>query len=139
MQDGRIQALKMISLIGGIYEIFFGVLMIFFIVPLLNMLGAGISSLDIPIFSQTAGLLAIILGIILTLSSFNVEKYVINILLIGVYLRLAIQIPIIINMILMPEMALGLFLFGLMDLIFAVITVYLIKESKLSLNLFKNI
>ncbi|MFX1503202.1 MAG: hypothetical protein ACFFDH_19735, partial [Promethearchaeota archaeon] len=92
----KLKVLKMISLIGGIYEIFFGFLMIFFIVPLLNLLGAGIAQLDLPIFSHTAGLLAIIIGLILTCSSLDVEKYMFNIIAIT-YLRFTIQIVIIVN------------------------------------------
>lgn len=133
-----IKILKTLSLIGGIYEIFFGFLMIFFIVPLLNLLGAGVSQLNLPIFNQTAGLLAIIIGLILICSSFNVEKYAINIIAIT-YLRFLIQIIIMINIFLIPAMFIGLLLFGLMDLIFGLMTIYLLKESKISLNIFKNI
>jgi len=128
--------LKIFSLIGGIYEIIFGILMLFFVIPLLNLIGANIILLEYPIFSQTGGLLAIILGLILTLSSLNVEKYLLNIILITV-LRFAIQIIIIINMIMIPEIAIGLLLFGLMDVIFAIVTIYLLRMSKLSFNLFK--
>lgn len=128
--------LKIFSLIGGIYEIIFGILMLIFIIPLLNLLGANIILLEYPIFSQTGGLLAIILGLILTFSALNVEKYLLNIILITV-LRFAIQIIIIINMIMIPEIAIGLLLFGLMDVIFAIVTIYLLRMSKLSFNLFK--
>jgi len=128
--------LKTFSLIGGAYEVLFGVLMIFFIVPLLNLLGANISQLEFPIFSQTGGLLAIILGLILLFSSLNIEKYLLNIILITI-LRFSIQILIIINMIMIPEIAIGLFLFGLMDIIFALITIYLMRIAKLSFNIFK--
>ncbi len=128
--------LKIFSMIGGFYEILFGFLMILYIVPLLNMLGANITQLDYPIFHQTGGLLAIIIGLILLFSSQNVEKYLLNVILITV-LRFAIQIVIIVNMILIPDIAIGLLLFGLMDLIFAIITIYLIRVSKLSFNIFK--
>ncbi|MFX0004014.1 MAG: hypothetical protein ACFE9C_02210 [Candidatus Hodarchaeota archaeon] len=128
--------LKIFSLVGGIYEIVFGILMIFFIVPLLNLLGANITHLEYPIFSQTGGLLAIILGLILTFTSLNVEKYLLNIILITV-LRFTIQIIIIFNMIVIPEISIGLLLFGLMDIIFAIITLYLMRISKLSFNIFK--
>jgi len=128
--------LKLFTLIGGIYEIFFGNLMVFFLVPLLNLLGANITQLQYPIFSQTAGLLAIILGLILLFSSLNVEKYTLNIILITV-LRFAIQIIIIINIIIIPEIAFGLFLFGLIDLIFAIITIYLLLKGNLSFNILK--
>ena len=128
--------LKTFSLIGGAYEVLFGVLMIFFIVPLLNLLGANIAQLEFPIFSQTGGLLAIILGLILLFSSLNIEKYLLNIILITI-LRFSIQILIIINMIMIPEIAIGLFLFGLMDIIFALITIYLMRIAKLSFNIFK--
>ncbi|MFW9817985.1 MAG: hypothetical protein ACFFE5_00120 [Candidatus Thorarchaeota archaeon] len=130
------KVLKVLSLIGGIYEILFGFLMIFFIVPLLNLLGASIIQLDYPIFTQTGGLLAIILGLILSFSSFNIEKYTLNIILI-ILLRFVIQILIIYNMIIIPEISIGLLLFGLIDLVFAIITIYLMKVSKLSFNIFK--
>ena len=128
--------LKIISLIGGIYEILFGSLMIFFLGPLLNLLGASITQLQYPIFSQTAGLLAMILGLILLFSSLNVEKYSLNIIFITI-LRFTIQIVIIVNIINIPEIAFGLFLFGLMDLIFAVITIYLMTKGNLSFNILK--
>ena len=128
--------LKIISLIGGIYEISFGSLMIFFLVPLLNLLGASITQLQYPIFSQTAGLLAMILGLILLFSSLNVEKYSLNIIFITI-LRFTIQIILIINIVNIPEIAFGLFLFGVMDLIFAVITIYLMTKGNLSFNILK--
>ena len=130
--------LGIISLIGGIYEIIFGILMIFFIVPLLNLLGANIIQLDYPIFAHTGGLLAIILGLILSFSSFNVEKYTLNIILI-ILLRFLIQIVIIYNLIMLPEISIGLLLFGLIDLIFAIFTIYLLKISNLSLNILKTV
>ncbi|MFX1379705.1 MAG: hypothetical protein ACFFA4_11510 [Promethearchaeota archaeon] len=128
--------LKIFSFIGGVYEIIFGLLMIFFIIPLLNLLGANITQLEFPIFSQTGGLLAIIIGLILTFSSFNVEKYLMNIILITI-LRFTIQIVIIFNMVIIPEISIGLLLFGLMDIIFGIITIYLMRISEFSLNLFK--
>lgn len=135
-ESKAIRFLKIFSLIGGIYEAVFGILMIFFIMPLLNLLGANITQLEYPIFSQTGGLLAIILGIILIFSSLNVKKYLLNIVMITI-LRFAIQIVIIFNIIVFPEISVGLLLFGLIDLIFAIITIYLMKISKLSFNLFK--
>lgn len=128
--------LKIFSMIGGIYEILFGILMIFFIIPLFNLIGANISQLEFPIFSQTGGLLALIIGLILSFSSQNIEKYLLNIILITT-LRFAIQVIIIVNMILVPDIAIGLLLFGLMDIIFALITIYLLKKAKFSFNLFK--
>ncbi|MFW9951320.1 MAG: hypothetical protein ACFFKA_14470, partial [Candidatus Thorarchaeota archaeon] len=130
------ELLKIFSLIGAIYEVLFGFLMIFFIVNLLNLLGANIGQLEYPIFSQTGGLLAIILGLILLFSSTDVEKYLLNIILIT-FLRFAIQIIIIINMILIPEIAIGLLLFGLIDLLFATITIYVTRKAKLSFNILK--
>ncbi len=38
-----------------------------------------------------------------------------------------------------PAMAIGLLLFGIMDLIFGIISIYLLKINHFSLNLFKNI
>jgi len=137
MEKGKAKRLlKIFSLIGGIYEILFGMLMIFFIIPLLNLLGANIIQLEFPIFSQTGGLLAIIIGLILSFSSQNIEKYLLNIILITI-LRFVIQAIIIYNIILIPKIAIGLLLFGLMDIIFALITIYLIKAANLSFNIFK--
>ncbi len=123
-------------MIGGIYEIIFGFLLIFAIVPLLNLLGAGISELKYPTFNQTAGLLAIIIGLILALSSFNIENYLINIILI-IILRFTIQIIIFINIFNLPEIASGLLVFGIIDLIFAIITIYLMKVLEYSFNTLK--
>ena len=128
--------LKIFSLIGGAYEILFGCLMIFLIVPLFNLLGANITQLDYPIFSQTGGLLSIFIGLFLLFSSLNIEKYILNIILITI-LRFTVQIVLIVNIILMPEIAIELFLFGLMDLIFAIITIYLMRKANLSFNIMK--
>ena len=136
MTNSNIKKLKLVSLIGGIYEIIFGVLLIFFIVPLLNLLGLNITKLDYPIFAHTAGLLAIIIGLMLSFSAYNVEKYLLNIILI-IILRLIIQIVIYVNIVLIPTIGLGLLIFGLIDLIFALITIYLIKASNLPFNIFK--
>ena len=136
MTDSNIKKLKLVSLIGGIYEIIFGVLLIFFIIPLLNLLGLNITKLDYPIFAHTAGLLAIIIGLMLSFSAYNVEKYLLNIILI-IILRLIIQIVIYVNIVLIPTIGLGLLIFGLIDLIFALITIYLIKTSNLPFNIFK--
>ena len=110
--------------------------MIFLIVPLFNFLGANITILDYPIFSQTGGLLSIFIGLFLLFSSLNIEKYILNIILITI-LRFTVQIVLIVNIILMPEIAIGLFLFGLMDLIFAIITIYLVRKANLSFNIMK--
>ncbi|MFX1467767.1 MAG: hypothetical protein ACFFB8_03820 [Promethearchaeota archaeon] len=128
--------LKIFCLIGGGYEVFFGILMIFLILPLFNLLGANITYIQFPIFSQTGGLLAIILGLILIFSSLNIDKYLLNIVLITV-LRFAIQVIILINMIKIPEIATGLLLFGLMDLVLAIITIYLMRKANLPFNIFK--
>lgn len=136
MENKNLKTLKIFSLIGGIYEIIFGVLMIFFIVPLLNMMGLDIIQLDFPMFSHTAGLLAIIIGLILLFSSQNVEKFLLNIILITI-LRFAIQIVIYVNIFLIPTIAIGLFAFAMIDLVFAIITIYLIKTSGLFFNLFQ--
>ena len=136
MTNSNIKKLKLVSLIGGIYEIVFGFILIFFIIPLLNLLGLNITKLDFPIFAHTAGLLAIIIGLILSFSAYNVEKYLLNIILI-IILRLIIQIVIYVNIILIPTIGLGLLIFGLIDLIFALITIYLIRASNLQFNIFK--
>lgn len=136
MTNNNIKKLKLVSLIGGIYEIIFGFLLIFFIIPLLNLLGLNVTQLDYPIFAHTAGLLAIIIGLMLSFSAYNVEKYLLNIILI-IILCLIIQIVIYVNIVLIPTIGLGLLIFGLIDLIFALITICLIKTSNLPFNIFK--
>ncbi len=136
MTNSNLKKLKLVSLIGGIYEIFFGIILIFFIVPLLNLLGLNITQLEYPIFAHTGGLLAIIIGLMLSFSAYDVEKYLLNIILI-IILRLIIQIVIIVNIFLIPTIGLGLLIFGIIDLIFALITIFLIKTSNLPFNLFK--
>ena len=136
MTNSNLKKLKLVSLIGGIYEIFFGIILIFFIVPLLNLLGLNITQLEYPIFAHTGGLLAIIIGLMLSFSAYDVERYLLNIILI-IILRLIIQIVIIVNIFLIPTIGLGLLIFGLIDLIFALITIFLIKTSNLPFNLFK--
>lgn len=136
MKNSNIKKLKLVSLIGGVYEISFGFLLIFFIVPLLNLLGLNITQLEYPIFAHTGGLLAIIIGLMLSFSAYNIEKYLLNIILI-IILRLIIQIVICVNIFLIPAIGFGLLIFGLIDLIFALITIFLIKKSNLPFNLFK--
>ncbi len=137
MTNSNLKKLKLVSLIGGIYEIFFGIILIFFIVPLLNLLGLNITQLEYPIFAHTGGLLTIIIiGLMLSFSAYDVERYLLNIILI-IILRLIIQIVIIVNIFLIPTIGLGLLIFGLIDLIFALITIFLIKTSNLPFNLFK--
>ncbi|MFX0018452.1 MAG: hypothetical protein ACFFAK_16495 [Promethearchaeota archaeon] len=130
--------LKILSMIGGIYEIIFGILMIFFIVPLLNLMGLNILQIEYPIFTHTAGLLAVILGLILLFSAFNIKKFLNNIIFI-ILLRFIIQIVIIVNIFIIPTICIGLVLFGLIDLIFAILTIHFIKISGLSFNIIKNI
>jgi hypothetical protein len=113
-----------------------GIAMIFFISPLLNLLGLDNVSINIPMFHQTAGLLAIILGLILFFSSLDVEKYLLNIVLI-IYLRFLIQIILVINILLISQIAWGLIMFGVIDFIFAIISIYLIRVSHFNLNIIK--
>ena len=128
--------MKNITLIGGIYEIVMGIMMIFFISPLLKLLGLDNVSINIPMFHQTSGLLAIILGLILSFSSLDVEKYLLNIVLI-IYLRFLIQIILVINIFFIPQIAWGLIMFGIIDFILAIISIYLIKVSNFNLNIIK--
>ena len=113
-----------------------GIMMIFFISPLLKLLGLDNVSINIPMFHQTSGLLAIILGLILSFSSLDVEKYLLNIVLI-IYLRFLIQIILVINIFFIPQIAWGLIMFGIIDFILAIISIYLIKVSNFNLNIIK--
>ncbi len=136
IEEKYLKKLKMVSLIGAIYEMSMGACMIFFIVPLFNLLGANITQLDYPMFAQSGGLLAVFIGLILLFSSFDIRRYLLNVLLIT-YLRFAIQIVLIWNILVVPELRVGLIIFSIMDLIFALITIFLIKKSRLTLNILK--
>ncbi len=123
----NLKLLKTFTLIGGIYEILFGFLLLFFIVPLFTTLGVSNPDINFPIFNQTAGLLAIIFGILLAISSIDIERYLL-IPVMSVVLRIAIQFVIFLNVPAIPEMTIGLIAFALIDLIFGILTVILIKK-----------
>ncbi|MFX0057342.1 MAG: hypothetical protein ACFE85_13740 [Candidatus Hodarchaeota archaeon] len=64
--------LKWLLIIGGILELIIGSLL-FILDPFLNLLGFS----SIPIFTQMAGTFVFCYGILLIISSRNIEKYVI--------------------------------------------------------------
>ncbi|MHA1266616.1 MAG: hypothetical protein ACTSRS_15375 [Candidatus Helarchaeota archaeon] len=132
--------LKWVILIGGFYEIIFGILLIFFIQPLLSILGVSNPEINFPIFNQTAGLLAITMGILLIATAFDIQRYLL-IPLVSVGLRIAIQFIIFSNLTLIPEMTSGLVAFGVIDLVFGTLTLILIRKgissNELTLDLFK--
>ena len=129
----NVKAFKWLNLIGGIYEICFGILMIFFIQPLLTMLGVSDPDINFPIFGQTEGLLAIIFGILLICSTIDVERYLL-IPVISVVLRIAIQFVILPNIVVLPEMTVGLIAFAMIDLVFGVMTLVLMKWCNFSIG-----
>jgi len=130
--------LKVFNLIGGIYEIIFGLIMILWIQPLLSLLGVSNPDINFPIFNQTAGLLAIIFGISLAISAVNIERYIL-IPILSIILRVAIQFVILPNIFVIPEMAVGLIIFAMIDLIFGIITIFLIIKIGYPIRkIFKN-
>jgi len=135
-----LKLLRWIILIGGTYEVIFGILMIFFIHPLLIMLGISNPIINFPIFNQTSGVLAITFGFLLIFSAFDIQRYLL-IPIVSIGLRIAIQFVIFPNIPVIPEMAAGLAAFGVVDLVFGGITLLLIIKCKtsneLTFDLFK--
>ena len=129
----NLKILKWINIIGGIYEIIFGVLLIFWIQDLLKLLGVFYVNINFPIFNQTAGLLAIIFGILLITSAIDVERYLL-IPIVSIILRFAIQFVIFPNIPVIPEMTIGLISFAIVDLIFGVITLIMVKKCGFSIK-----
>ena len=125
--------LKGLLLFSVIYEIFFGIILIFFIEPLFKFFGILILPINYPIFSQVAGLLAICIGIILCYSVKDPEKFLIN-LLVSIGLRIALQVIIIVNIIMLPFMDTMLLMFGLIDLVLAILTLISIKVAGISIR-----
>ena len=124
---------KFIILIGGIYEIIFGLMLLFWIESLLTLLGVYFANINFPIFNQTAGLLAIIFGILLTTSSIDIERYLL-IPVMSIILRFAIQFVIFSNISAIPEMTIGLIAFGIIDLVFGIITLIMLKKCGFSIR-----
>ncbi|MHA1271641.1 MAG: hypothetical protein ACTSPY_17750 [Candidatus Helarchaeota archaeon] len=126
-----LRLLNVINIFGGLYEILFGFLLIFFIEPLIGFLGVANPTINFPIFNQTAGLLAVFIGILLILSSLDLKHYLL-IPIIITFLRFSIQIVIFSNIFIYPEMTIGLIIFASVDLILGIITIILIKKCGFS-------
>jgi len=89
--------------------------------------------INFPIFNQTAGLLAIIFRVLLAISSIDIERYLL-IPVVSILLRIAIQVIIFLNIPLIPEIAIGLIIFAMIDLTLEIFTIIVIKLCDLSIS-----
>ena len=126
----NVDAIKIISIISGIYEVIFGLLLIFWIEPLLSIFGAGIPVINYPIFGQTTGLLSVIFGLLMIISFFEMETFYI-IPLISIFYRIGLQFIIFLNIGAMQEIMSGLVFIAVIELIFAIITAFLFIKGGL--------
>ena len=122
----KVKFLRYLLMFSGLYEIAFGVILMFFIEPLFSLLGILILPINFPVFPQVAGLLAICFGAILYYSARDPVKFIF-IAYVSVALRIALQVIIVYNSIVLPFMAIALLSFGLIDLILAILTVIAIR------------
>ncbi|MHA1272989.1 MAG: hypothetical protein ACTSQP_06160 [Promethearchaeota archaeon] len=124
MVDNRI-IIKWFLIIGGIIEIFVGLLLMF-IDPIFKSM--GISTL--PIFTQMSGAFFFCYGILLIYSNKDVEQYSIVILMNCIF-RFIMIVFVIITIIQMPEFF-TLLLFQLIyDPLWAIIIIVLMKKENL--------
>jgi hypothetical protein len=122
----KVKLLRFLLLLSGVYEIAFGIILMFFVQPLFSLLGILKFPFSYPVFSQVAGLLAICFGAILYYSARDPERYLF-IPVISVALRIALQAIIIYNTVILPFMAAALLSFGMIDLALAILTLFAIK------------
>jgi hypothetical protein len=116
--------LRIVTIIGGIYEILIGIILVFWAEPFLNLLGASIIIINFPMFHQMAGLLLITFGILMIISFFELERFYI-VPLMSVFLRLGMQFVIFLNLSNMPEIMNVMIIFAVIDIVFAIITILL--------------
>jgi hypothetical protein len=122
----RVKLLRYLLILSGLYEIAFGVILMFFVEPLFSLLGILILPINYPVFPQVAGLLAICFGAILYYSARDPKKFIF-IPIVSVALRIALQAVIIYNSVVLPFMAVALLSFGMIDLALAILTLIAIK------------
>ena len=119
------EILKYLIIIGGIVEIFIGILFMF-----LDIFFVQIGLENIPIFTQMAGTFLLCYGILLIYSTKAVEKYII-ILLINILLRIIMIIFSLINIFDYPEFLLILLFAIPYDLLWSLVVIILLKKEGL--------
>ena len=116
--------LRIVTIIGGIYETLIGIILVFFAEPFLSLLGGSSIIINFPMFHQMAGLLLITFGILMIISYFELERFYI-IPLMSIFLRLGMQFVIFLNLWNMPEIMNVMIMFAVIDLVFAIVTLVL--------------
>ncbi len=121
----RMTLLKWLLIIGGVFEVFVGILFMFLHI-FLEQLGMP----TYPIFIQLAGALFICFGILLIYNGRDVEKYTI-IAKTNCLLRFIVQPPSIIGMITYPNFFPLLIGASIYDIAWAITVLYLLKREGL--------
>lgn len=116
--------LRIVTIIGGIYETLIGIILVFLAEPFLSLLAGSIIIINYPMFHQMAGLLLITFGILMIISYFELERFYI-IPLMSIFLRLGMQFVIFLNLWNMPEIMNVMIIFAVIDLVFAIVTLVL--------------
>ena len=118
--DQGLRFLKIVLAMGGCFEIIMGLVMFFFIRVFFSLIGAE-EEITYMIYPRCMGVLATAFGLLMLVAARDPARYI-GIPLVSIILRVLIQIPIILGILEMPEMALPLIGFGITDLVFAIIT-----------------
>lgn len=116
--------LKWIIIIGGIIEVVLGILLMF-LHPFLENSGFR----TIPIFIQLAGTLLFCFGILLIITSRDIERYV-AILLVNILLRVIMIVFAILNLSDYPEFFLMTLFAISYDILWSIIVLVLLKKGK---------
>ena len=114
--------LRLLLILGGITELFLGVLFI-----LMNIFLNQIGFSSFPLFSQLSGTFVFCYGILLIYSSRNVEKYVI-IPIINVLIRFIMIIFSIFDVFVYPDFMIIIFFAIFYDLFWSIIVLLLLKN-----------
>ncbi len=118
----RVKLLRKLLLFSGVYEIAFGMILIFFIEPLFTLFGIlPAHPITYPVFSHVSGMLAVSFGLILCFAAKEPEQNLF-IAYISIALRVALQVIIIYNALSLTFMMVPLLSFGMIDLALAILT-----------------
>jgi hypothetical protein len=120
--------LKILLILGGIVEIFIGILFLF-----LDLIFEQTGLENIPVFTQMAGSFLFCYGILLIYSSRDVKKFVI-IPLLNIIVRIVMVIFSLINLFQYPEFSIILLVAIPYDLAWSIIVFILLKKEEIILK-----
>ena len=118
--------LKWLLLLGGILELFVGV--IFFFIDGLLLTLFGLSTLSI--FTHMSGIFFICFGILLILSSKDIEKYL-AVIFVNILFRVMMLGPVIYNMTIYPQFIPLLMFMVIYDPAWSIIVLFLLNKEEI--------